>query len=67
MKVLIVDDDRPTVEVIVSSLDWQKLGIEQVFTAFNVTSARRIITENDIAIVISDIEMPRETGLDLLA
>ncbi|MCQ2982761.1 MAG: response regulator [Treponemataceae bacterium] len=67
MKVLIVDDDRPTVEVIAGSMNWQKLGIDQVFTAFNVTAARRIIMENDIAIVISDIEMPRETGLDLLA
>ncbi len=67
MKILIVDDDRPTVEVIASSIQWGKLEIDQVFTAFSVTAARRIIQENDISIVVSDIEMPRESGLDLLA
>ncbi len=67
MNILIVDDDRPTVEVIAGTMNWEKLGITRVFTAFNVPAAKRIIAENDIAIVISDIEMPRETGLELLA
>lgn len=66
IKVLIVDDDVATVEVIQSSVDWGKLYIDEVLTAYNVSAARKILQENKIDIIISDIEMPQETGLDLL-
>jgi len=64
--ILIVDDDIATVEVIRSSIDWNKLDINDVQTAFNVSGAKKILLEKKIDIVISDIEMPQESGLDLL-
>jgi len=64
--ILIVDDDMATVEVIKDSIDWEKLNIDLVLTAYNVTGAKLLLSEQKIDIVISDIEMPQETGLDLL-
>lgn len=66
ISVLIVDDDSAIVEAIKSSVDWEKLGIGEVQTAFNSAAARMILQEQAIDIVISDIEMPQETGLDLI-
>ena len=66
ISVLIVDDDMATVEVIKDSLDWESMGISHVFTAYNVSGAKKIIKKNNIDIIISDIEMPQESGLDLL-
>jgi Response regulator containing CheY-like receiver domain and AraC-type DNA-binding domain len=66
INILIVDDDIATVEVIRDSIDWEKLNIDIVHSAYNVSGARKILEENEIDIIISDIEMPQETGLDLL-
>lgn len=66
ISILIVDDDIATVEVIKDSLDWESIGISNVFTAYNVSGAKKIIKKNKIDIIISDIEMPQESGLDFL-
>lgn len=66
MNVLIVDDDIATVEAIKNTMDWDKLGIEEVFTSYNVSNAKKIISNQKIDIIISDIEMPQNSGLDLL-
>ena len=67
MRALIVDDDDSIVEVIRDAVHWDKLGIGEVFTAYNAPAARRILTEKPVDLIISDIEMPQESGLDLLA
>lgn len=66
LKTLIVDDDMPTVELIRSSVDWRRLGIGAVYTAYNITQAKKQLIETGADIVISDIEMPRGSGLELL-
>ncbi|MDE7313131.1 MAG: response regulator [Eubacterium sp.] len=66
MRVLIVDDDRAITESLSSSVNWRKLGITDVETAGNAQQAKRILKEKETDIVISDIEMPKESGLDLL-
>lgn len=66
MQVLIVDDDIATVDVIRYSVNWKKLGIEEVFTAYNISLAKTILLEQNIDIVISDIEMPQGSGIELL-
>lgn len=66
IKLLIVDDDIPTVEVVRTSVDFARLDIEQVYTAYNVSGAKKILKEQEIDIIVSDIEMPKESGLDLL-
>ncbi|PXV95867.1 two-component system response regulator YesN [Lachnotalea glycerini] len=66
INLLIVDDDIATVEVIRDSISWSKMDIDNVSTAFNVFDAKKILLEQKIDIIISDIEMPQETGLGLL-
>lgn len=66
IKVLIVDDDVATVEVIRDSVHWDQLGIGKVYTVNHVLGAKNIMEKEKIDIVVSDIEMPKETGLDFL-
>lgn len=66
MRILIVDDDIPTVEVVQSSIPWQALGIDQVLTAYDFAEAQNKIRQTDPDIVLCDIEMPKGSGLDLL-
>ncbi len=66
MRILIVDDDMAIVEAIRDTVNWSKLGIVEVETAYSAERARKILKEKPVDIVISDIEMPKETGLELL-
>jgi CheY-like chemotaxis protein len=62
IKALIVDDDDPLRETMVDFLEM--FGVE-VFTAKSGHEGFRVFREHRPAIVISDIEMPDGTGLDL--
>lgn len=66
MRMLIIDDDIPTVKVIRELINWQSFGIDQVDSAYNIETSKEIITENIPDIIISDIEMPKGSGIDLL-
>ena len=67
MNVLIVDDDRFVVSALEQKIDWDSLGIDQIFTAYNIRQARKIFDNYKVDILISDIEMPQGSGLELLA
>lgn len=67
MNVLIVDDDRFVVAALTQRIDWVNLGFDNVYTAYNVHQAKTIISEHIVHILMSDIDMPQGTGLDLLA
>jgi two-component system response regulator YesN len=67
MRLLIVDDDAATVEAIRGAIDWQSVGVDEVGVAYNAAQARRVLKRRDTDIVISDIEMPQGSGLDLLS
>ncbi|ASA19759.1 response regulator transcription factor [Paenibacillus donghaensis] len=66
MNILIVDDDIFFVEDVKRSMDWAALGIQQVFTAHSMRQAQQILLNQSIQILLSDIEMPKGSGLDLL-
>lgn len=67
MNLIIVDDEIYVVRAIQKNIDWKKLGINQVFAAFNTKRAKEIFKQEKIDILITDIEMPIESGLELLA
>ncbi|WP_313640622.1 response regulator, partial [Paenibacillus sp.] len=67
MNVLLVDDDFYVVAALEQKIDWKSLNIETVYTANNVAQARVILQKHPIQILISDIEMPQGSGLELLA
>ncbi|WP_077532496.1 response regulator transcription factor [Massiliimalia massiliensis] len=66
MTVLIVDDQTSVVDGIASGVNWRKLGINRIFTAYNAVEAREIFSTRIIDILLCDIEMPAENGLSLL-
>jgi two-component system response regulator YesN len=66
MQILIVDDDIVLVDEILEAVDWDALGATTVHKAYNILGAKKILQAEDIGIIVSDIEMPRGNGLDLL-
>ncbi|GAB2700687.1 helix-turn-helix domain-containing protein [Paenibacillus thermoaerophilus] len=67
MNALLVDDDYFVVTALEKKIDWKSLQIEAVYTANNVAQARDIIMNHPVHILISDIDMPQGSGLELLA
>lgn len=66
MRLLIVDDDRPTVEVIRDAIRWDSLRIDDVEAAYDVHSAKICMQNNAPHILLCDIEMPDGTGIELM-
>lgn len=66
MKVLIVDDDMATVDCIREQVDWAALGIDGIYSAYNISQAKDVILEHGVDVVVTDIEMPQGDGIDLL-
>ncbi|WP_379140874.1 response regulator [Paenibacillus sp. sgz500992] len=67
MNILLVDDDYYVIAALQKKIDWKMLNIETVYTANNVAQAREILEKHSVQILISDIEMPQGSGLELLA
>jgi CheY-like chemotaxis protein len=60
---LVVDDETDLRDIVASELEY--MGAK-VFQAENITIAQKILSENKIDLIISDIRMPGGTGIDLL-
>ena len=65
MKILIADDERHIRNGLGSSVDWESMGIDEVFMAEDGVMAERICREHCPEIIISDIRMPGIGGLEL--
>ncbi len=66
MRLLIVDDDIPTTQVVRDCVLKMGLPIAETQIAHNVVTAKAMLEQQAFDIVICDIEMPRYTGIDLL-
>ena len=66
MNILIVDDELYSVEGIAASLNWNKLGINGVYTAYSMQQAQEIFREVQVDLMVCDIEMPKGSGIDLM-
>ncbi|SEA61076.1 helix-turn-helix domain-containing protein [Paenibacillus sp. 276b] len=64
-RMLIVDDEIHAVEGILSGVNWEKLSIKTVFTAYTAKQAKELFKREHIDIMICDIEMPQTSGLEL--
>ncbi len=67
MNLLIVDDQVKVVQGLLNGVDWRQYGIDRAFGATSVTEALQIFEQHQIDVLLSDIEMPVETGLSLIA
>lgn len=66
MEILLVDDEVYTIRILQTAIDWEGHGVEQVWSALGVARAKEIVKEHPVDLIICDIEMPKETGLDFL-
>lgn len=67
MKILLVDDEVTMLNILGRAIHWKELGIIDLYKAKNAGEAKQILQSERIDIVICDIEMPRESGLELIA
>ncbi|QJD81982.1 response regulator [Cohnella herbarum] len=63
---LIVDDEASVVDSLADTLPWADIGITGVFKAYSGAEALGMMRLNSIDIVISDIQMPGMSGIELL-
>lgn len=66
MNIIVVDDEFYIVQGLVKTTNWESLGIENVYSAYSVKQAQKIMETNQIDILLTDIEMPGESGFDLI-
>ena len=64
MKLLIADDEKLTRDGLVSSINWEVLGIDEILQAEDGLSAYQIACVQKPDIILSDIRMPRLSGID---
>lgn len=65
MNVLVVDDQISVLSGILSGVHFQELGIDEVRSATSAEEALNVFREIPIDIMLTDIEMPGENGLEL--
>jgi len=61
--ILVVDDSPETIELIARNLE--SLGYE-IYSASNVQSALKLLLTIKVNLVISDLKMPGESGIELV-
>jgi len=64
-KVMLVDDELVDLEWLKRRVPWAALNLEVIATANSGFSALRILKEQQVDILISDIKMPIMSGLEL--
>ncbi|WP_054028236.1 helix-turn-helix domain-containing protein [Bacillus sp. FJAT-28004] len=63
---LVVDDEEIAIRGIVDGIDWSTLPIANIYTAIDAEEAQAMLTAHTIHIILSDIDMPNQSGIDLL-
>ena len=67
MKLLIVDDEVITITGMMNGIDWKACGIDgKIWTAYSAESALKILNTQEIHLMLCDIEMSGDNGIDLL-
>ena len=66
MKLLIVDDQSTVVQGLLHCTNWAAMGFTVVDTALNAVDAKASLLRQEAEVMLCDIEMPMESGLDLL-
>lgn len=65
-KILLVDDEAIAIEALKKIIDADALSITEIECAYDVEEARSLLQETAFDLMVCDIEMPEETGLDLM-
>lgn len=65
MTVLLVDDQEKILEATKKLVNWERLGVDEVYTADSAEAAKTILSRHSVDIMLTDIEMPEEDGISL--
>jgi len=65
-KLLIVDDEPWLRKRLLLTIDWQSMGITELFEAEDGAKAFNLAVKHEPDIIITDIEMPELSGIDLM-
>lgn len=66
INLLIVDDEVFSVETLMTQIDWDKYDVNKVYGANSAQEAREHMLKYNISLALCDIEMPGESGLELI-
>ena len=67
MNLLLVDDERIAVRGMMQGVDWKGCWVDgEVLTAYNAAQALSVLEETPVSLILCDIEMPGESGIDLI-
>lgn len=64
--VLLVDDEEPALVGLAQGINWESINVEKIYKCHSKDTAIRMLKTYRIDIIITDIEMPNGTGLDLI-
>ena len=65
-KVLLVDDEYMVTEGLKRLIPFDKWNMEVVATASHADEALEYVQENPVDVIISDVNMPDKTGLEMI-
>ena len=65
-KVMLSDDEKLITEGLTHLIEWEKLNLEVVEVAENGEEALEKFKNNPVDIIITDINMPKMTGLEFI-
>jgi two-component system response regulator YesN len=63
---LVVDDEEIAIKGIVHGIDWSDMPLGSIYEAYDAEEAMRTMEEHPIHLLLSDIDMPYQSGIDLL-
>jgi len=67
MNLLIVDDDIIAVKGLLDGINWSECGVDgNIWSAYNAVQALKIVENEMIDIILCDIEMPGENGIEFI-
>jgi len=66
LQILLVDDEPYVVDDLSITIPWENIDIEQVHVAYSGMEALDILQKHPIDIVVTDINMPQMSGLELI-
>ncbi len=64
--ILLVEDEKIELDTLKNYVDWKSLGIDTVYTARGGRSALELINSEEPDLMITDIQMPEMSGIDLV-
>ena len=66
LKMIIVDDEEPVLDMLSVLIDWEQMGIRLIGTCNNGIDAYQMIVDNEPDILLTDVRMPGLTGVELI-